>query len=148
MQAECKRAVASLASLSNDELDAIMNDDSRVSEILQGLDQVRAGRFRGRNVDCSEFQHYLKEVENEKDTLMASNDSLAEHNLTKEPELVEGRERIERMSKEGEELSKRVRELAEELSKLDEILMSVRKLNKHTLNIKWNFIVTSGYDFV
>lgn len=40
LQADCKRAVSSLASLSNDELDAIMNDDERIAEILKGLDQV------------------------------------------------------------------------------------------------------------
>lgn len=41
LQADCKRAVASLAGLSNDELDAIMNDDDKIAEILKGLDQVR-----------------------------------------------------------------------------------------------------------
>lgn len=63
------------------------------------------------------MQCYLKEVENEKETLMASNNSLAEFNLTKEPELVEGREKIETLSQEGEELSKRVKELSEEFRK-------------------------------
>lgn len=67
------------------------------------------------NLFC--LQCYLKEVENDKETLMASNNSLAEFNLAKEPELVEGRERLEERSKEGEELSKRVKELSEELSK-------------------------------
>lgn len=46
---------------------------------------------------------------------MASNNSLAEFNLTKEPELVEGREKVKALSKQGEELSQRVKELAEEL---------------------------------
>lgn len=56
-------------------------------------------------------------MENDKETLMASNNSLAEFNLAKEPELVEGRERIEALSKQGEELSARVKELQEEWSK-------------------------------
>lgn len=55
-------------------------------------------------------------MENEKETLMASNNSLAEFNLTREPELVEGRERVEALSKEGEELSKRVKDLSEQFS--------------------------------
>lgn len=45
LQADCKRAVASLANLSNDELDAIMNDDDKITEILKGLDQVRLTHF-------------------------------------------------------------------------------------------------------
>lgn len=48
---------------------------------------------------------------------MASNSSLAEHNLTREPELVEGREKVEALSKEGEELTKRVEEKMQELRK-------------------------------
>lgn len=40
IQADCKRAVASLAGLSNDELDAIMNDDDKINDILAGLDRV------------------------------------------------------------------------------------------------------------
>lgn len=57
----------------------------------------------------------MKEIENDKETLMASNNSLAEFNLAKEPELVEGREKIEALSRQGEELSQRVKELSEEL---------------------------------
>lgn len=40
LQADCKRAVAQLSSLSNDELDAIMNNDEKIQEILNELDQV------------------------------------------------------------------------------------------------------------
>lgn len=40
LQADCKRAVAQLASLSNDELDEIMNNDEKIEEILSQLDQV------------------------------------------------------------------------------------------------------------
>lgn len=41
---------------------------------------------------------------------MASIKSLAEYNLAKEPQLIEGRERVENLSKEGEELTKVVEE--------------------------------------
>lgn len=41
LQADCKRAVASLSNLTNDELDEIINDDERIQNILQGMEQVR-----------------------------------------------------------------------------------------------------------
>ncbi|KAJ8931356.1 hypothetical protein NQ314_015765 [Rhamnusium bicolor] len=77
LQADCKRAVSQLASLSNDELDEIMNNDEKIEGILSDLDQS-----------------YLKEIEQEKENLLATNNSMAEFNLSKEPELVEGREKI------------------------------------------------------
>lgn len=40
LQSDAKRAVARLAGLNNDELDAIMNDDGKIEAILDGLDQV------------------------------------------------------------------------------------------------------------
>lgn len=40
LQADSKRAVAQLASLTNDELDEIMNNDEKIEEILAQLDQV------------------------------------------------------------------------------------------------------------
>lgn len=52
---------------------------------------------------------------------MASNTSLAEHNLAKEPELVEGREKVEELSKEGEELSKQVEEKMQTLRKYNSL---------------------------
>lgn len=41
LQSDCKRAVSNLNSLSNNELDAIMNDDEKIQEIIAQLDQVR-----------------------------------------------------------------------------------------------------------
>lgn len=63
------------------------------------------------------FQSYLKEIENEKENLIASNNSMAEFNLSKEPELVEGREKIQELSEIGEELTKSVEEKTKILSK-------------------------------
>lgn len=118
LQADCKRAVASLSNLSNDELSTIIDDDEKIAEILKQLDRVSSLTHSYNFVVLMLLlQCYLKEVENDKETLMASNNSLAEFNLAKEPELVEGREKIEALSSEGEELSKRVKELSEELSK-------------------------------
>lgn len=52
---------------------------------------------------------------------MVSNTSLAEHNLAREPELVEGREKVEALSKEGEELTKQVEEKMQTLRKYIEL---------------------------
>ncbi|CAG9831018.1 unnamed protein product [Diabrotica balteata] len=98
LQADCKRAVKDLVSLSNDELDSIINNDERIQEIITQLDQS-----------------YLKEIENEKENILASNNSMAEFNLSKEPELVEGREKIEELSQKGEELTKSVEDKLKEL---------------------------------
>ncbi|KAJ8917345.1 hypothetical protein NQ315_002367 [Exocentrus adspersus] len=98
LQADCKRAVSNLASLTNSQLDEIMNSDENIEEILSNLDQS-----------------YLKEIEHEKETLMASNNSMAEFNLSREPELVEGREKLQRLSEEAEQLSKSVEEKLKEL---------------------------------
>lgn len=62
------------------------------------------------------FQSYLKNLESEKENIIKSIDQLSETNLTREPELVEGREKIEQLSVEGEELSKTVEEKYKELS--------------------------------
>lgn len=47
---------------------------------------------------------------------MASNNSMAEFNLSKEPELVEGREKLQELSEIGEELTKKVEEKTKILS--------------------------------
>lgn len=49
--------------------------------------------------------------------LLVSITSLSEFNIMKEPTLVEGREKIEERSSEGEELSLRVQEKMEEYRK-------------------------------
>lgn len=40
LQADCKRAIAQLRYLNNDELDHILQDNDRLSAILGTLDQV------------------------------------------------------------------------------------------------------------
>lgn len=60
----------------------------------------------------------MKEIENEKENLMASDNSMAEFNLSKEPELTEGREKIKELSEIGEELTKTVEEKTKTLSEL------------------------------
>lgn len=120
LQADCKRAVYNLGNLNNEDLDAIMNSDEKIQEILTGLDQVNKVVYSSMFLTVKYaiiFQSYLKEIENEKENLMASNNSMAEFNLSKEPELVEGREKIEEQSEVGELLTKTVEEKNKILSK-------------------------------
>lgn len=63
------------------------------------------------------FKNYLKDVEAEKESLLVSNNSLAEFNLSKEPELVERREKIVELSERGEELTKNVEDKVKTLRK-------------------------------
>ncbi|KAK9872010.1 hypothetical protein WA026_015256 [Henosepilachna vigintioctopunctata] len=93
LQSDCKRLTATLEDLSNHELDQILNNDEKIEEILSEADQI-----------------YLKELQNEKETVMATNESLAEINLAREPELIEGREKLLAKSAEGEAISKKVEE--------------------------------------
>lgn len=60
----------------------------------------------------------MQNLQSEKDSILKSIDQLSELNLAREPELVEGREKIEELSAEGEELSKIIEEKYNELSKL------------------------------
>ncbi|GJQ81241.1 hypothetical protein Trydic_g20460 [Trypoxylus dichotomus] len=93
LQADCKKAIAQLRYLNNDELDHILQDNDRISAILGTVDQT-----------------YLKDIASEKDSLLEQNREMAVANLAKEPQLVEGREMILQLSAEGEELSSRVKE--------------------------------------
>ncbi|CAG9861264.1 unnamed protein product [Phyllotreta striolata] len=98
LQSDCKRAVSKLSSLTNSELDDIMNNDEKIQDIITQLDQS-----------------YLKEIENEKENVIVSNTSMAEYNLSKEPELVEGREKIKELSEMGEQLTKSIEDKLKEL---------------------------------
>ncbi|XP_018336127.1 vacuolar protein sorting-associated protein 37B [Agrilus planipennis] len=93
IQSDCKRAISLISHLSNDELDEIMNNEEKLENLLKDLNQ-----------------NYIKEIEAEKETLLASNNSLAEYNLGKEPLLTENREKIHQLSQEGAELSKSVKD--------------------------------------
>ncbi|KAF5306558.1 hypothetical protein FQR65_LT07285 [Abscondita terminalis] len=97
-QADCKRALALLTHLNNDELDEFINSEEKLQSLLDDIEQ-----------------NYLKDIENEKETLLASNTSLSEFNLAREPALVEGRERIVQLSSQGEEISKNVEQKLQEI---------------------------------
>ncbi|KAL3271346.1 hypothetical protein HHI36_021834 [Cryptolaemus montrouzieri] len=90
LQSDCKKLTNTLDDFSNDELDQILNNDAKIEEIINQAEDI-----------------YLKEIQNEKDTVIATNESLAELNLAREPELSEGREKLQAKTEEGEEISKR-----------------------------------------
>lgn len=62
------------------------------------------------------LQSYLKNIESEKSMLLENNSKLAEINLAREPELVEGRQKVADFSAQGEELARSVEEKFKELS--------------------------------
>nr|XP_022905484.1 vacuolar protein sorting-associated protein 37B [Onthophagus taurus] len=93
LQTDCKKIISNLKYLNNDELDQILNDNSKTEALLHSLDQT-----------------YLKDISLEKETIIEQNRVLAEGNLAKEPQLVEGRQYVEKLSADGEELSNRVKE--------------------------------------
>ncbi|XP_017774433.1 PREDICTED: vacuolar protein sorting-associated protein 37B [Nicrophorus vespilloides] len=98
LHTDCKRIIASLSHLKNADLDEIMNDDEKIESLIGNLDQC-----------------YLMNLESEKERILTSINSLSDANLAREPELVEGREKVEELSAEGEELSKTVEEKYKDL---------------------------------
>lgn len=60
----------------------------------------------------------MKDWEAEKETLIASNRSLAEFNLGKEPELEELKDEVQEKSETGEQYCTRIQELLNEYSEL------------------------------
>jgi len=59
----------------------------------------------------------IKDLEAEKEVLLASNRSLAEFNLTKEPHLAEGKRHLQELSETGAALCQRIESKVSELSK-------------------------------
>ena len=59
----------------------------------------------------------FKELETEKEMLMASNRSLAEYNLAKQPELEEGKKELQELGEKGSELCTTVQDQIQLISK-------------------------------
>ncbi|XP_033217753.1 vacuolar protein sorting-associated protein 37B isoform X1 [Belonocnema kinseyi] len=89
-------ALGMIANLSNEELKELLNDDEKFEEVVKNNKQ-------------------FQELETEKEMLMASNRSLAEYNLAKQPELEQGKQVVRELSERGSQLCSSVQE------KLDEI---------------------------
>ncbi|XP_014613434.1 PREDICTED: vacuolar protein sorting-associated protein 37B [Polistes canadensis] len=89
-------ALGLLTHLSNEELKDILNDDSKFEDIVKDIKQ-------------------FKELETEKEVLMASNRSLAEFNLSKQPDLEEGKRMLKELSEKGQRLCLSVKEKLNEI---------------------------------
>ncbi|KMQ93146.1 vacuolar protein sorting-associated protein 37b-like protein [Lasius niger] len=89
-------ALGLLSHLDNDELKELLNNDGKFEDIVKDIKQ-------------------FKNLETEKEVLMASNRSLAEFNLSKQPELEEGKQILKELSEQANLLCASVR------NKLDEM---------------------------
>ncbi|XP_015369997.1 PREDICTED: vacuolar protein sorting-associated protein 37B [Diuraphis noxia] len=94
----------------------MFNNSTAVSSVMGLMSHLTASDLKEILNDDSKFEMYAKElkpnkeIDTEKEMLIASNQSLAEFNLTKEPELVSGKERLCEMYEEAEKLYKSVTE--------------------------------------
>ncbi|XP_051160640.1 vacuolar protein sorting-associated protein 37B [Leptopilina boulardi] len=93
---DTQAALRIIKNMSNDELKELLNDDEKFEEVIKNVEQ-------------------FKEYETEKEMLMASNRSLAEYNLARQPELEEGKQELRELSEKGSLLCTSINE------KLDEI---------------------------
>jgi ESCRT-I complex subunit VPS37 len=84
----------------------------------------------------------IKDLEAEKEVLMASNRSLAEFNLTKEPQLAEGKQHLQELSETGAALCQRIESKVSELSKYAAYIKLPMKSDK---NLFCTFIVPSAH---
>ncbi|XP_046386384.1 vacuolar protein sorting-associated protein 37B [Ischnura elegans] len=87
-----------LARLSDEELKELLNDDSKCDELVENMQEI-------------------KNLVTEKEMLMASNKSLAEYNLSKEPSLTEGKQRLLELSETASDLYTSVEAKLAELKK-------------------------------
>lgn len=69
------------------------------------------------------FQSYLNELAQQKERIITQNNSMAEYNLSKEPELTEGRDQLASLYEEVERLTKVVEEKQAELSRFCSLVM-------------------------
>lgn len=75
--------------LNTDELQKLLNDDSRVESMVKDLQQV-------------------KNAENEREMLLASNKSLADYNLSREPKMRQSRQQLKELYEQAVELMQEV----------------------------------------
>ncbi|XP_057331782.1 vacuolar protein sorting-associated protein 37B [Microplitis mediator] len=96
-------ALAMLNHLSNDELKEILNNDGKFEEVVKDIKQ-------------------FKELETEKEMLMASNRSLAEFNLAKQPELEENKKILLELGEKGSDLCINVQKIMNDIKNKSESL--------------------------
>ncbi|XP_050428890.1 vacuolar protein sorting-associated protein 37B [Adelges cooleyi] len=97
------------------------SNSAAVNSVMGLMSHLTASELREILNDDTKFEHYANELktnkdgDTEKEMLIASNRSLAEFNLTKEPELVSGKKRLHEMYEEAEKLYKNVMEKVDTL---------------------------------
>lgn len=85
--------------LNTEELQKLLNDDDRVDSMVKDLQQV-------------------KNAENEREMLLASNKSLAEFNLSQEPNLRQSRQKLKELYEQAQELMNEVEQNKKTLDSL------------------------------
>ncbi|XP_014211099.1 vacuolar protein sorting-associated protein 37C [Copidosoma floridanum] len=90
-------ALSPLQNYTTEQLKELLNDEEKFEELIKDNKQ-------------------LLELEAEKKEIMVRNRSLAEFNLTKEPELEEAKRRIQSLSEEGSQLCSKVQALLEQIA--------------------------------
>ncbi|CAG5075506.1 Similar to VPS37B: Vacuolar protein sorting-associated protein 37B (Homo sapiens) [Cotesia congregata] len=96
-------ALALLNHLSNDELKEILNNEGKFEEVVKDIKQ-------------------FKELETEKEMLMASNRSLAEFNLAKQPELEESKKILLELGEKGNALCLNIQRIMNDIKSKSDCL--------------------------
>ncbi|KAH0562756.1 vacuolar protein sorting-associated protein 37B [Cotesia glomerata] len=96
-------ALALLNHLSNDELKEILNNEGKFEEVVKDIKQ-------------------FKELETEKEMLMASNRSLAEFNLAKQPELEESKKILLELGDKGNALCLNIQRIMNDIKNKSDCL--------------------------
>ncbi|XP_045522320.1 vacuolar protein sorting-associated protein 37B [Pieris brassicae] len=95
IQPDYPSAMGLLSHLNSDELKEMLNDDAKFDVVLKDVKQI-------------------KDWDTEKETIIVSNRSIAEYNLSKEPELEGLKAEVQEKSGIGENLCSRIQELLDE----------------------------------
>ncbi|CAL7949329.1 unnamed protein product [Xylocopa violacea] len=95
-------ALGLLSHLTNDELKELLNNDAKFEDIVKDVKQ-------------------FKDLETEKEMLMASNRSLAEFNLSRQPELQEGKQALKDLSEQGNGLCMIIKQKLDYIKKSGEM---------------------------
>ncbi|XP_047520705.1 vacuolar protein sorting-associated protein 37B [Pieris napi] len=95
IQPDYPSAMGLLSHLNSDELKEMLNDDAKFDVVLKDVKQI-------------------KDWDTEKETIIVSNRSIAEYNLSKEPELEGLKADVQEKSEIGENLCSRIQELLDE----------------------------------
>ncbi|VVC31995.1 Modifier of rudimentary, Modr [Cinara cedri] len=111
----------------------MFNSSVAVNTVMGLMSHLNASELKEILNDDSKFEQYAselkpnKEIETEKEMLIASNRSLADFNLTKEPELISGKERLCEMYEDAEKLYKSVTQ------KVNTIKQQMGSMNPETI---------------